>query len=169
MEVIFKEIADQLKAKLATDFDLEWVDLEQGQIDMNKDNTDLVLPAIFIGFEDIKFSNKGRGDQNGNCLLNFRIVQKIYEETYDGSENQSSALDKMAFVKRVHIALQGFYGTYFNHLFRESLAQELRPDGLLVFNMKYRCNITDEITDSVGRGGTSMAVPNITGQIKTSF
>lgn len=132
---------------------LEWIDIDRGQLDNIEEELPFPLPAVFISFEEAAWQTlAGRNLQKGQVIFSIRTAWKPYGDTFVGSEEQESTLAYLETLDQLHSALQGYSGTYFNHMMRFKEFIERRKDGMDVQVMQYKCQLADESASTAPDG-----------------
>jgi hypothetical protein len=124
-----KEIGAYLKLKIQ---ELEYVDKYRGQLETPGIFT-FPRPAVFISFGRFEWESGVNNTQTGKGLIRFRIVV----------ENQDQALAFFDFNEKVHEALQGLSGTYFNNLQRKTDEDDENHGNLIVTLLEYETTLYD--------------------------
>lgn len=121
---------------------LEFVDKYRGQLDTPGIFT-FPRPAVFISFGRFEWETMVNGFQRGEGLIKFRIVLENYADSYEGSINQDLALAFFDFNEKVHEALQGLSGTYFESLERKTDEDDEDHGNVIVTIMEYQTTLID--------------------------
>jgi hypothetical protein len=146
LESVYKEIA----AHLATVLEnpgypmqaIQFIDLFNNQL--NKEDVPFDSPAILVQFGPIQWESLPKGVQKGVATLRFHVVQEIYEDSYQGNDEQDNALNVLRYVDVVHQALSGLAGSKFTELTRVSTEPDEDHDNLIIYVMDYGTIITDD-------------------------
>ncbi len=142
MDVIYANLLALLSTKIP---DLNWIDLDQGQIDFPADHYPISYPACLIDFEDTEWEDIGQGMQGGTATISFRIAFRIYQDSnnHTQADSRKAGLDKLKLINTIHATLHGYAGTNYNALTRTRQFTEKRQDGLKVVAMQYSTYIKD--------------------------
>lgn len=135
----FKEVSAYL---METVEGLKVVDKDKGQLE-DISNFVFPRPAIFMSFGRFEYETIGGNTQTGSGSIRFRIAYENYADSYTGSINREAALAFFEFNEKVHEALQGLSGTYFNSLNRISDEDDVEHKNIIVTSMEYETTITD--------------------------
>lgn len=145
IEKLFKDISDRLADQVE---ELRWVDLEFGQLEIPEESYPVQFPCALIDFPDIPFSDEGYGNQQGLVTAQIRVGLDLYEDYHiiDGNDapQRETAFNRLQILNKIHKALHGWEGDYFNPLTRVSLQSERRDDGVKVFAMYYQTMAKDD-------------------------
>ncbi len=140
MEKLISCIASTLENEIPS----LWVDIECGQVDTIEDAYPFTTPAVWIDVSNIDWIDTSRGVQHGVATITLRIALDIYQDTHTGAPQRAEHLRAWDIINRIHhVMARHVSGEQFNNLSRIRTSVERRTDGLKVFNMAYRCDITD--------------------------
>lgn len=134
-----KEIGTYLKNQIES---LQFFDKYRGQLDTPGIFT-FPRPAVFMSFGRFEWESGVNGTQRGTGVIKFRIAFENYAESYTGSVNQETALEFFEFNEKVHEALQGLSGTYFEALKRVSDEDDEDHGNIIVTIMEYQTVLID--------------------------
>lgn len=134
-----KEIGTYLKSQVPK---LEFFDKYRGQLDTPGIFT-FPRPAVFMSFGRFEWETGINGTQRGTGVLRFRIAVENYADSYEGSINQDTALEFFDFNEKIHEALQGLSGTYFEALKRVSDEDDEDHGNVIVTIMEYQTTMID--------------------------
>lgn len=128
--------------KAASD-EIQWIDLWHDQITYLEEEYAFQFPAVFIGFRfpDIRDLRDGIQDING--FIEFTVAYHTLADTYDGSENQSSALKFTELLTNLHKNLQTKAGENFSALKRRSIIPIETGSNVIVYRLSYETIIRD--------------------------
>lgn len=134
-----KEIGTYLKTAVPT---LAFFDKYRGQLDTQGMFT-FPRPAVFMSFGRFEWESGINGTQRGTGVIKFRIAVENYAEAYEGSINQEAALEFFEFNEKIHEALQGLSGSYFESLKRVSDEDDEDHANVIVTIMEYQTTLID--------------------------
>ena len=134
-----KEIGTYLKTQVPT---LAHFDKYRGQLDATG-MFSFPRPAVFMSFGRFEWESGVNGTQRGTGVIRFRIAVENYAEAYEGSINQDAALEFFEFNEKIHEALQGLSGTYFEALKRVSDEDDEDHGNVIVTIMEYQTTLID--------------------------
>lgn len=109
------------------------------------------VPAVFVEIPRVNWVTLKTGAQKGEGLLRFHIVQytaaDMYQNTYNGSENQDIAFQILDVIDTLNAALQGWQCSSTlittSPLDRVASLADTRHDIVSVDILEYRCMIYD--------------------------
>lgn len=145
-----KQQIQSIFTQLKTISFLKWIDMDLGQLENYDERPAVLFPCALV---DISYPNtsditeEGR-DQECDCVVTVRLGFQP-----KGSTNASAPAlqNDLAFsildnVKSVASALQGFYMPDADEpLSRKSQLPERRDDGLKVYQLTFRCSLTETL------------------------
>lgn len=137
---VYKELAARIK-ELGNGETIKWVDLYNAQPEFLGERLAHDFPAVFIEFAQIDWTSMATPLQRGEAILRLHIVQWSVADTYQGSEQQNDALQRLQLLSTLHGQLQGWAGTYHTGLMRTATLSDTRHDAVTVDVMEYRCSI----------------------------
>lgn len=164
---LFIDIADRLDAMVP---ELQWIDKDWNQLDLPDQSYPLQFDACLISFPEIPWNTLTRGWQDGVVSILVRLCVDMYNDTHIAAgvtaPDRALAMQKMQLVNKVHAALHGFEGSYFNKLKRVRSAEEKRQDGILVFNEYYETRAQEFAGEGAYQEKT--VSPHVTGSVQSN-
>lgn len=122
---------------------LEWVDKDFGQLDKLDQVDAFPRPAILMSFGTVDWELSGGSQQQGDAVLEFKVIFDNFADSFDGSDNQQLALEFFDFNEAVFEALQGLYGDGFTSLTRIQDEEDTDHDNFIVTPLRFATVITD--------------------------
>jgi hypothetical protein len=140
---IFIDICDRIESEVP---ELKWIDLDNGDIDIQTERPPVAFPACFI---DISYPNC-EDQADSEQLVRANIIIRLAFQPQGASNNKSPvrarALEIFDIVEKVHSALQGWHNAgAFSTLSRISASAERRRDGLKVYRLLYQTTFIDSL------------------------
>lgn len=123
--------------------EIKWIDLWHDQITYLEEEYAFRFPAVFIGFRFPTISDFKDGIQDLNGYIEFTVAYHTLADTYDGSENQESALKFADLLTKLHKNLQAKAGTNFSALKRREILPLETGSNLIVYRLTYATIIRD--------------------------
>ena len=102
---IYKSLRDLAKTELEY---LKFVDLQKGQMQAQKQNYPVPLPALFIELGDFRFSNLGESAQLGDGLVSVYLYVDSGYDTFNGSEREDESLSILDKFDDIYQTFEGF-------------------------------------------------------------
>ena len=164
MNALLGNIWLSIQAQLATISDLQFIDLDTGQLeykDMHQ-RPQVLLPCALFDFVKSEYIDLSENYQEGELLLEVRIGINPYTQAtnYFTDTQKENALNFFYIEQEVYVALQGWSTQYFGPLTRVSLKSEKRNDKLRVRIMQFKFNYLDAsaiaATTSIARPGLQL-------------
>lgn len=145
IENLFSDISTRLSEKVA---DLPWIDLDFGQFELSDESPAVVFPCVLVDFQNITYTSENKGNQQGMVDVQLRVGFNLYEDygiaTDVTTPHREIAAQRLALIRKIHTALQGWEQDYFTPLTRVSLQGKKRYDGLKVYTVIYRTAAKDD-------------------------
>ena len=144
---LFPQLADHLRTAVP---ELGTIDLDMAQLDYQSQEP-IAYPAVYIDVENIPWRDLSQGVQTGQALLRFTVAVEVSEETYQGSGQRNTAMERLLVIQKVHDALQHHQGLGFGPMVRSSYRRD-RPQHpeAWCLAMGYLTEVIDE--DGARRG-----------------
>lgn len=86
---IYKALRDQAKANFP---DLQYIDLEKGQMQRRSDNYPIPLPALLIRIGAINWTSANEGLRVGIVTISLTLHEDLVTDTFDGAEMENETL-----------------------------------------------------------------------------
>jgi hypothetical protein len=150
LDTVYTEIAERIAQLQPTDDSplstihsplIKWIDLYNAQPEFLEQREAHDFPAVFVEFAQINWSNQAHPIQQGDALIRLHVVQWSLASSYEGSENQGTALERLQLLSRLHAHLHGFAGSYHTPMIRTATLSDTRHDAVTVDILEYRCLI----------------------------
>lgn len=140
---IFIDICDRIEAEVP---ELKWIDLDNGDIDMQSERPPVAFPACFVDINYQNCEDQTSTEQLVNATVIIRVAFQPRGATNTKSPVRTLSLSILDVVEKVHGALQGWHnaGT-FSTLTRVSAAGERRRDGFKVYRLLYQTTFIDSV------------------------
>lgn len=101
---IYKAICQRLKATMPQ---LEYIDLQKGQIARAAESYPIPFPSCLIKFMPVEWTNTG-GGQLGETVISVTYYTDHLGDTFEGGEQSPEAIADLDAIDEVYNALQGF-------------------------------------------------------------
>lgn len=125
---------------------INWIDLDTGQLVYATLRPALDFPALLINVDYPQCDGIGPGKQQ-RCYveINLQVVFEVWNESNMNApeEVREKALNMFDVIEQLHICLHGQKIESGEQLFRASVRNEKREDGLKVFNLLYKTKTTE--------------------------
>src|ERR1035437_163183 len=102
---IYKALRDLAKTELEY---LKFVDLQKGQMQTQKQNYPVPLPALLIELGDFRFSNLGESAQIGDGIVSAYLYVDSGSDTFKGSERENESLAILDKFDDIYQTFEGF-------------------------------------------------------------
>lgn len=162
MDSTYLQIAARLENVMQTNYNTifdgqvikpaQWIDLYNGQPDDIKDGLHqqlpFALPALFIELPDVDWTslNGGGRTQRGELTVRIHVAQETYEESYQGSPNQTDSAKSLAFLKQVSRALHLYRLSNSDMpLRRTATSLDYARNALSIHIITFSCTIEDNL------------------------
>jgi hypothetical protein len=130
------EVYKEIRARLLTGIaNLQYVDLQKGQMSNKAQNYPIPLPAVLVEFGQVSWSNS-TGGQLGDSVISAYLYIDHVTDSFDGAELENETISLLDGIDEVHKILQGLWGTNFSPLSRIS-------DYIVEWRDRYLCMRTD--------------------------
>jgi hypothetical protein len=137
---LYKELAEEITTNLT---DVAWVDLWHKQISFLTSELPFPTPAVFIAFKTLNIEDKGLLIQDCDTQIDFYLFYETFSDTYEGSYNQSSAIEFMRTLTDLHVLFHGTSGENYNEMRRVDLNNEDSDNAGNLYRISFACNIED--------------------------
>lgn len=107
---IFQAISTRLGESVP---EIRTIDLWHGQTAAIGEGASWPLPAVFVEFEPIVWSQTGNGGRCGDVGVNLHLVSQVTATTGAADPNMADKLAFFDLVDKVNAALQGMRGDHF--------------------------------------------------------
>jgi hypothetical protein len=143
MTPLYKAVMERLKTEVPS---IRWIDLDEGQIDMQKERPGIAFPGVLIGISLPKCE-----DQYGDVqLCRAEMIVRVVQNPPAGRTNseapeevRETTMKRYELIDSVYRALQGFGTQEFSRLSRIRQAKEDRRDGLFVYRISFYTEFLD--------------------------
>ena len=149
MDAILDSIKNRLAGNAPT---LKWIDEDWGQLDYYDPNPPVKFPCALIDAPQIIWSNTARGGQLGNATFKVRVAtQKLSNSAQKAPVAQKEkAASIWPLLKEVFKALQAWCpGAGCTSLIRTVTRRVRRDDGILLYEMEFTAQVTDNSAQQV--------------------
>jgi hypothetical protein len=152
MDILFLSICERLKQAVP---ELNWIDMDAGQLDDRAENYPFLFPAAFIDFPAATASSLKGGSQDLRLDVVVRLALDIPYDTHQGAPDQRQAAESLKLLNSIQSALHGYTGsmlllpdgtfedTHFQQLERNGWESERRDDGIKVFAISFSTMLRD--------------------------
>lgn len=136
----YKELCKIIKKGIE---EVTHVDLWHEQTNYEAEEYPYPMHSVFFEFNTDNIKTIGNNVQDINAIITVYHVFDTLSDTYDQSENQSTALEFGKVIRKIHKTLQGVSGNNFSSLDRTGLGRHPSKEYLLVYKQTYACQIID--------------------------
>ncbi len=112
-KAIYKAIADRLNA---AELGIGYISLWNQNTEQLRQQKAFRLPAVFIAFDPIVWSQRGQGARAADVRVRLHVVTETLATPEVGGKYQDKALEHLDFLEKVAAAMQGLAGDGFNCL-----------------------------------------------------
>ena len=141
---IYTSIRNRLQEKLP---ELEYVDLQKGQINLYGQETNLPLPAALIEIKQVDWTETAGGYQTGDALLSVYLYLDKTAGTLDPNVQDAESLRLLDMQEEIFRALEKLSGNTFQPLVRVAESIVADPD-FVVARSDFKTNVYDEPADN---------------------
>lgn len=113
---ILQQIKNRIEEKMPQ---VVFADLYRDQDLYGDDHYPFPLPAVFVEFTGIDWSNQARGHQMGDCVVRIHLLVHDVRDTFSGSESEQQGMDELDMVYELWNCLEGMSGEGFGALNRK--------------------------------------------------
>lgn len=110
-KAIYKAIADRLKT---AQIGVKYISLWNRNTEQLSKQKAFRLPAVFVEFEPIEWSQLLRGARSADVRVRLHIVTETLASPEDGGKYQDKALEHLDLIEQVDATVQGLSGDGFN-------------------------------------------------------
>jgi hypothetical protein len=114
---LFVAICDALKG-IQNEHSIEHVDLWNNNVIFIEEETPFQMPAVFVEFDQISWSDQGDGEFKSKPTVKLHVVSRWEGSAADGSEYRGDALDVFDLLEDILFALTDLSGESFHKLQR---------------------------------------------------
>lgn len=157
----YKELCTLIKNPAGTLTEIEHVDLWYEQVDHEKEEYPFPPQCLFIDFAMENTKTLGLKVQDMDTEITFYHVFDTLSDSWEGSDNQATALAFGNTCRKLHKLLQGISGVHFSQLDRRRVFRYPTRGGyLIVYAQSYKTIIRDyaafDETNQVQIGGVNL-------------
>ena len=137
---LYKELAQRITAEpnLAN-----WVDLWHNQINFKDEEHPFPVPAVFIAFRMRDPKDTGENVQQANLQIDFYYYFETFADTFEGSFNQTDALDYLNGLTTMHKLFHGSEGNTYGNMQRIGMAPVDTGSAGNLYRIIFTCNVVD--------------------------
>jgi len=142
-----KDLFNDIKSRIADRVpEIKTFGLFNNQFNNEKNVNAFQFPCVFLEFGNIGWLSQSKGIQQGETLIRLHIGFETYKTDNNSNriDQSNSEIGFLDLVSKIHVAINGFDGEYFNPLLRVSEQQNTDHDNVLVWVAEYRTMITDD-------------------------
>ncbi len=137
---LYKELAERIEDKLP---EVKWVDLWHEQVSFLTEELPFPTPAIFIAFNTNKIDDLGKLIQECDMQVDFYLFYETFSDTYQGSFNQTSAINFLKLLTAIHTTFHGVSGANFQTMRRVDMRREDSGGAGNLYRISFSFNIID--------------------------
>ncbi|MGB4776138.1 MAG: hypothetical protein WBP45_13245 [Daejeonella sp.] len=125
--------------------EIQWTDLDKGQLEFYKTRPAVQFPCALVKIELPRCDDEGNKIQQCTALITIRLGFDFTGETTSitPEPNRTSALAYFDIVEKVYQKLQGFSNDQLSTFSRKRCFEENRNDGLKVINIPFETEFED--------------------------
>lgn len=131
---------------------IEWQDLWHNQVGFLEEEHPFPTPAIFYAFTITGTQDVSQGVQDVNLQVDIYHYYETFNDTYQGSYNQESALDFLNSVSDLYKQLQGKTGSSYSEMRRVGFRAVDTGSAGNLYVQNYQCKMRD-LTAQTGYDG----------------
>ncbi len=136
----YKEIASKIKANLPQ---IQWIDLWHEQVSYLTTELPFPVPAVFIAFNMLEVTDRGLLVQDCNTQVDIYFFYETFSDTYDGSYNQTTALEYLERLTELHALFHGKAGRSYSEMRRVDMRREDSGGAGNLYRISFQCLVTD--------------------------
>lgn len=149
---LYKEIAELFTDNITT---VEWVDLWHNQVGFLETEHPFPTPACFLGFRILQATDLGKKAQELVVQMDVYYFYETFSDTFEGSYNQTDALEYLNTLSDIFNLMHGASGEYFYECKRVGFgAVDTGSAGNL-----YKQTFTMVVQDTAAMDAITSAVP----------
>jgi hypothetical protein len=133
------EIYKDIKEALSEIQELEYIDLQKGQMARSTQNYPLPLPAALVEFKPVAWSNTG-DQQLGELVISVYLYVDLVTDSFVGSEAETETFELLDMQDTIAEKIQNLSGDYFSPLQRVA-------DAIHEYGIRYMCFRVDFKTE----------------------
>ena len=137
---LYKELCEKVSTALP---DIKWQDLWQNQVGFLEEEHPFPAPAIFYGFTILSTEDGGSKSQDVDLQVDVYHYFETFDDTYDGSYNQDSALAFLDSISDVFRLLHATSGTYYSEMRRIGFRMVDTGDAGNLYVQQFVCKMRD--------------------------
>jgi hypothetical protein len=139
----FDGIYLELCEKISTLPDNEWIDLWHNQVSFLDEEHPFPTPATFIAFRIVDTEDGGEKAQDLKIQIDLYHFFETFADTYNGSYNQSSAMDFLRNCKQAYQLLHATDGDTWTNMRRVAFAPVDTGSGGNLYRQSFTCMARD--------------------------
>lgn len=137
---IYNEMAQRITDKIP---EVQWVDLWHEQVSYLEEELPFPTPAVFIGFNTNECNDLSQLIQECDLQVDMYLFFESFGDTYQGAYNQSSAIDYLRLLTKLHTAFHGINGEHFQSMRRVDMRREESGGSGNLYRISFNCNVED--------------------------
>jgi hypothetical protein len=137
---LYIELAQRIESKIP---EVKWVDLWHEQISYLTEELPFPTPAVFIGLTTNKCDDYSLLIQECDIQVDFYLFFETFSDTYRGAYNQSSAIDFLRLLTKLHTTFHGVSGTNFQTMRRVDMRREDSGGAGNLYRISFSFNTVD--------------------------
>lgn len=139
-----KNLYIELTTLLDTITEVKHIDLYQNQDEDDGQDLPFSTPSVFLEFRSNDMSDIAQNAQSINMQIDVIVMVETFADSFQGSTNQSSALEFLDIMEKVHAKLHGSDGTNYGGMERIGYNPNALTTSRLSYRMIYQCHTIDE-------------------------
>lgn len=137
---LYNEIAQRIAAKIP---EIAWVDLWHEQVSYLTEELPFPTPAVFIGFSTNTCDDLSSLIQQCDIQVDFYLFFETFSDTYQGAYNQTSAINFLRLLTKLHTTFHGQSGDHYHSMRRIDMRREDSGGAGNLYRISFNCNVED--------------------------
>jgi len=137
---LYNELAQRIESKIS---EVKWVDLWHEQISYLTEELPFPTPAVFIGLNTNACDDLSLLIQQCDMQVDFYLFFETFSDTYQGAYNQSSAIDFLRLLTKLHTCFHGVSGTNYQTMRRVDMRREDSGGAGNLYRISFSFNAID--------------------------
>ncbi|PCI11883.1 MAG: hypothetical protein COB73_00835 [Flavobacteriaceae bacterium] len=151
-EFLYQELSQKVTDNIDA---VQWIDLWHNQVGFLQEEHPFTTPALFVAFRMLSADDLGELVQDANVQVDFYYFYETFLDTYQGSVNNTDALDYLKTVTEIHKLFHGFTGAHISEMRRVGFA----PVDTGSAGNLYRISFAGKIIDATAKKVYHAATP----------
>lgn len=140
----FKDLYTELATKIKTAIPaVKWIDLWHNQVNFLSEEHPFPTPAVFLNFRTLQVDDTGQRAQAVRMQVDCFVYYETFADTYEGSWNQSSALDFLNLLNNLQAILHASDGLNYSSMRRIGMNPVDTGDAGNTYQVSFECTLMD--------------------------